>query len=151
MTIAPATVGDIIERNAALFPNKPAFVFEGGRITCAQFATRVRKLANALADGGLARGMRFAVLATNCVEYFEAVGTAVLTGTIAVTLNWRLAPAELLGIVTDCSPSVLIFEERFRSQAESLRAAGLIKRFISIGNALDGAERYEDVLAAGAD
>ena len=42
MTIAPSTVGDIIERNAALFPDKPAFAFEGRRITCAQFATRVR-------------------------------------------------------------------------------------------------------------
>src|SRR5262245_5005640 len=151
MTIAPSTVGDIIERNAALFPDKPAFVFEGKRITCAQFATRVRKLADALAAGGLARGMRLAVLAQNCVEYFEAVGTAELTGTIAVTLNWRLAPAELNQIVADCSPAVLIFEERFRSQAESLRAAGVIRRFIVIGAAVDGAESYEEVLAAGTD
>ena len=151
MTIAPSTVGDIIERNAALFPDKPAFVFEGRRISCAQFAARVRKLANALADGGLARGMRLAVLAQNCVEYFEAVGTAELTGTIAVTLNWRLAPAELAQIVADCNPTVLIFEERFRSQTESLRAAGIIERFIVIGAAVEVAERYEDVLAAGAD
>src|SRR5436305_2206162 len=105
MTIAPSTVGDIIERNAQLFPNKAAFVFEGKRHGFAQFATRVRKLANALAARGLTRGMRIAILAQNCVEYFEAVGTAELSGTIAVTLNWRLALAELQQIVADSSPT----------------------------------------------
>ena len=86
----------------------------------------MRKLANALEDGGLKRGMRLAILAQNCLEYFETVGTSELSGTIAVTLNWRLAPAELHQIVADCTPAVLVFEQRFRSQAESLRTAGLI-------------------------
>ena len=151
MTIAPSTLGDIIERNARLFPDKTAVVFEGQRPTFAQFETRVRKLANALADRGLARGMRLAILATNCLEYLETVGTAELAGTIAVTLNWRLAPAELRQIVADCTPVVLVFEQRFRSQAEDLRASGLIQRFIVIGEAAGGAEGYEDVLASGAD
>ena len=90
MTIAPSIVGDVIERNARLFPAKTAVVFEGKRPTFAQFATRVRKLSNALAAGGLKRGMRVAILAQNCIEYFETVGTAELAGFIAVTLNWRL-------------------------------------------------------------
>jgi acyl-CoA synthetase (AMP-forming)/AMP-acid ligase II len=152
MTTAPSIVGDIIERNAALFPNKTAVAFEGKHVTFGQFATRVRKLANALADRGLERGMRIAILAQNSIEYFETVGTSELTGTIAVTLNWRLATAELHQIVADCTPAVLVFEQRFRSQAESLRtAAGLIRRFIVIGTAFDGVESYEDVLASGAD
>jgi acyl-CoA synthetase (AMP-forming)/AMP-acid ligase II len=151
MITAPSILGDIIERNARLFPDKTAVVFEGKRRTFAQFETRVRKLANALADRGLARGMRLAILAQNCLEYFETVGTAELAGTIAVTLNWRLAPAELQQIVADCTPVVLVFEQRFRSQAEDLRASGLIQRFIVIGEAVDGAESYEDVLASGAD
>src|SRR5262245_26705754 len=136
MTQAPSIVGDIIERNARLFPDKAAVVFEGNRVTCAQFATRVRKLANALANGGLERGMRLAILAQNCVEYFETVGTSELGGTIAVTLNWRLAPAELHQIVLDCTPTVLLFEHRFRNHAESLRASGLIERFVVIGGSV---------------
>ncbi len=151
MTIAPSTVGDVIERNARLFPSKTAVVFEGKRPTFAEFATRVRKLSNALCDGGLKRGMRFAILAQNCLEYFEAVGTAETTGFIAVTLNWRLAPAELAPIVEDCTPTVLIFEERFRAQAETLRSQACIERFIVIGAATDWAESYEAVLASGAD
>jgi acyl-CoA synthetase (AMP-forming)/AMP-acid ligase II len=151
MTIAPVIVGDIIERNAALFPNKTAVVFEGKRPTFAAFARRVRRLTNALAAGGLRRGERFAILAQNCIEYFEAVGTAEMAGFIAVTLNWRLAPPELAQIVEDCTPSVLIFEERFRTQAESLRKQSCLTRFIAIGDAPVWAESYEQVLASGPD
>src|SRR5258708_2246271 len=133
MTIAPVTVGDVIERNAELFPAKTAVVFEGKRTTFVQFATRVRKLSNALCAGGLERGDRVAILAQNCLEYFETVGTAEMTGFIAVTLNWRLAPAELAPIVADCTPAVLVFEERFRAQAEHLRQQGSFRRFIVIG------------------
>ena len=151
MTIAPSIVGDVIERNAQLFPAKTAVVFEDQRPTYAQFASRVRKLSNALATDGLKRGMRLAILAQNCIEYFETVGTAELAGFIAVTLNWRLAPAELAPIIEDCTPTVLIFEERFRPQAESLRGHRCIERFIAIGAASDWAESYEAVLASGAD
>ncbi len=151
MTIAPSIVGDIIERNAELFPSKTAVVFEGKRPTFAQFATRVRKLANALAAGGLKHGERVAILAQNCLEYFETVGTAETAGFIAVTLNWRLAPPELAQIVSDCTPTVLIFEERFRAQAESLRGQKCLTRFIAIGEAPGWAEGYEAVLASGAD
>jgi acyl-CoA synthetase (AMP-forming)/AMP-acid ligase II len=151
MIIAPKIVGDIVERNAALFPNKPAVVFEGKRPTFAQFASRVRKLANSLAAGGLKHGDRVAILAQNCLEYFETVGTAEAAGFIAVTLNWRLAPAELAQIVADCTPTVLVFEERSRAQAESLRGEPSLTRFIAIGDGGGFAERYEAVLEAGAD
>jgi len=149
--IAPKTVGDVIERNARLFPNKTAVVFEGRRPTFAQFAARTRKLANALCEGGLQRQSRIAILAQNCIEYFEAVGSAELTGFIAVTLNWRLAAPELVQIVADCTPTVLFFEERFTAQAEALRAQGIIERFIVIGEAAGWAESYETMIAAGAD
>lgn len=151
MIIAPVIVGDIIERNAALFPDKPAVVFEGKRPTFVEFAARIRKLTNALAARGLKRGDRVAILAQNCIEYFETVGTAETAGFIAVTLNWRLAPPELAQIVEDCTPTVLIFEERFRTQAESLRNQKCLTRFIAIGDGGGFAESYEAVLASGTD
>ena len=75
----PTVLADVIERNARYFPGKTAVVFEGRRVTYAELATRVRRLANVLASWGLQRQARFAVLAQNCLEYFEAVGAAVGT------------------------------------------------------------------------
>src|SRR4051794_41872414 len=88
----PVVLGDVIERNARYFPGKTAVIFEDRRVTFSQFAARVRRFANALAGRGLQRQARFAVLAQNCLEYFEAVGAAERAGFIAVTLNWRVFP-----------------------------------------------------------
>jgi acyl-CoA synthetase (AMP-forming)/AMP-acid ligase II len=150
MSDLPRLLGDIFERNARLYPQKTAYVFEGRRITYAQFADRIRRAANALAVRGLAHQGRFAILAQNCVEYFEAVGAAETAGMIAVTLNWRLALPELIEIAADCTPTILIFETRFTAQADGLRSrVPGITHFIAIGeNAPNWAERYEDVLAA---
>jgi acyl-CoA synthetase (AMP-forming)/AMP-acid ligase II len=147
----PTVLGDVIERNARYFPGKTAVVCEERRVTYSEFAARVRKFANALASGGLQPQARFAILAQNCLEYFEAVGAAERAGFIAVTLNWRLSPQELAQIVADCTPTVLIFEAQFGAQAESLRRLGGVERFIVIGAATDWAESYEEVLAAAPD
>jgi acyl-CoA synthetase (AMP-forming)/AMP-acid ligase II len=150
MSDAPTVLGDVIERNAHYYPDRCAVVFEGRRTTYAEFARRVRRFANALAANGLAPQGRFAILAQNCVEYFEAVGAAELAGFVAVTLNWRLSPSELAEIVVDCTPTVLVFEAQFAAQAEVLRSHG-IERCIVIGDGPDWAERYEDIVAAAPD
>src|SRR5258708_2724439 len=130
----PTVLGDVIERNARHCPGKTAVVFEERRISYAEFASRTRRFANALGSGGLQRQARFAILAQNCLEYFEAVGAAELAGFIAVTLNWRLSVPELGQILDDCTPTVLIFEAQFTAQVESLRRQGSsIERFIIIG------------------
>ena len=148
----PTVLGDIIERNARYFPRNDAVVFEERRVTYADFAARARRFANALIAGGLQRQARFAVLAQNCPEYFEAVGAAELAGFIAVTLNWRLSPQELGQIVADATPTVLIFEPQFTPQVEILRRqGGSIERFIVIGPATAWAESYEEVLAGAPD
>src|SRR4030088_868371 len=148
----PVVLGDVIERTARYFPGKTAVIFEERRVTFSEFAARVRRFANALAARGLQRQARFAVLAQNCLEYFEAVGAAERAGFIAVTLNWRLSPQEPGQILDDCTPTALIFEAQFAAQVASLRRQGSsIERFIIIGPATDWAESYEDALAAAPD
>lgn len=148
MQSMPRVLGDVITRNARLYPDKTAFVFENRRVTFAQFAARVRRLANALGAAGLKRQGRVAILAQNCLEYFEIEGAAELAGFIAITLNWRLSALELAEIVADCTPAVLIFEAQFTALVETMRARSTsIERFIVIGDGLDWAESYDTTVA----
>jgi acyl-CoA synthetase (AMP-forming)/AMP-acid ligase II len=134
MQSQPMVLGDVIERNARLYPNKEAIVFEGRRATYAQFAAQARRCANMLHAGGLKPQARVAMLAQNCLEYLEIEAAAELAGFIVVTLNWRLSPHELAQIVKDCTPAVLIFESCFAGAADHLRRLDLgIERFIVIG------------------
>ena len=78
-----------------------------------------------LSAAGVAAGDRVAVLARDRPELVHLYFACVRTGAVLVPLNWRLAPAELRGIVADARPAVLFGEEAFRETArEVLGAAG---------------------------
>jgi acyl-CoA synthetase (AMP-forming)/AMP-acid ligase II len=141
---------DITVRNAQLYPNRTAVVFENRRCTYAQFASRAFRLANSLLARGLVRQERVAVLAPNCVEYFEVFAACESANLIIVNMNHRLSAKELTEICRDCEPSVLIFHAQFEQVAgELLRAVPTLRMAISIGGVSHAAEDYEAVLASG--
>jgi acyl-CoA synthetase (AMP-forming)/AMP-acid ligase II len=145
-------VGRVLERNAALFGNQTAVIFEHRVYTHRQVLERVYRLANALAGRGLARQERIAVLARNSSEYLELFGACEVAGFILVTLNTRLSVSELAAICADCQPTVLVFSDEHAAAAMQLRAglAG-VRLFVSIGEFADrGVESYEALLAEGA-
>jgi acyl-CoA synthetase (AMP-forming)/AMP-acid ligase II len=116
-------LGNIILRNARLFPDAPAIIFEGRTITHRAFAARAFRLAKALARIGVRRGDRVAVLAQNCPEYMESFAAGELGGFITVTINYRLAAPEVGYILSDSRPKVLIAEaplvERVSAEARN--------------------------------
>src|ERR1700722_10393087 len=116
-------VGDIIERNARLYPNKLALVYEDRRLTHRDLAERIFRLANGLIGLGLVQQERIAILTQNCNEEIEAAGAAEMAGFISVPINYRLAYREIEAICTDCQPAVLLFEEQYREAREKLMAA----------------------------
>jgi acyl-CoA synthetase (AMP-forming)/AMP-acid ligase II len=142
------TLADVLDRNATLYPHALAVVGEHGRTTHAEHRARVFRVANALVTRGLKKGDRFAVLSQNRPEYHELFGVAEATGLVLVTLNWRLAPAELAPIVADCTPRVIFFEARFADVAAALaRAVTAPPLLVSLDQG-EG-ETYAALLASG--
>lgn len=144
------TLGDIFKRNARLYPARPALVWNGSTVTHAEALARARRLGSAL-ECGLQRQDRVAILSQNSREYLEAMAGAYLAGLILVTLNWRLAPPELLAILKDCQPSVLLFESQFSDTVEKIRAQGFRARMICVGDCPFWAESYEAFVASGSE
>ncbi len=143
------TLGDLIERNAWLYPDKAAIVFEERTLTFGALLTRARKLANALLARGLTRGSRIAALAQNCPEYMELFAAVELTGLTIVNLNWRLTPAELVPILQDCQPDVLFCEAQFAEKAAALKAhLGGAQQIVVIAGEHEGAMPYEGFMGS---
>ena len=145
-------LGDVIERNALCYSGHPAILFEGRTITFGEFASRVRRLINALLARGLRRQDRIAVLAQNCPEHVEVHGAAGLGGFIAVGLNYRLSAVEQADILRDCTPAALVFDSSYAERVAELRPAlppGT--RLLCVGAPVDWAEPYEAALAAVSD
>jgi fatty-acyl-CoA synthase len=107
-------LSDLIERNAAFTPDKPATIFDGEVLSYAAFNARIGQTARALkAEYGVSRGDRVAILSLNRPEYLVLLYACARLGAMLVPLNWRLAVAEQTFILTDASVKVLVLEQAF--------------------------------------
>jgi long-chain acyl-CoA synthetase len=144
-------LGNITAKWAGLDPKRPALVDvpTGRRISFGELDARVRRLANALAARGVAKGDRVAVLARNCSEYFEIYYACARAGFVAQPLNWRLGVAELERILRDGDPSALVCSAEFAQERAALQRALDLRLWAELGAGGDGS--YEALVASGAD
>ncbi len=104
----------LIERNAAFAPDKPAVIFEGEALSYAGLSARIDQTACALkAELGVSRGDRVAILSLNRPDYLVLLYACARLGAMLVPLNWRLAVAEQLFILSDAGIKVLVLERDF--------------------------------------
>jgi fatty-acyl-CoA synthase len=104
----------LIERNAAFAPQKPALRFEGETLTYAAFNARIAQTARTLkSELGVDKGDRVAILSLNRPDYLVLLYACARLGAILVPLNWRLALAEQLFILSDAAAKVLVLEQAF--------------------------------------
>src|SRR5919106_5584487 len=83
--------------SAAVVPEREALVSSVGaaRVTYADMASHVNKLANSLQSMGVAQGSRVAVMGTNSPEYVEIYYACAQLGACFVPLNFRAKREEL--------------------------------------------------------
>jgi fatty-acyl-CoA synthase len=107
-------LSDLIERNAAFTPDKAATIFEGAVLSYAAFSARIEQAARALkAEFGVSRGDRVAIISLNRPDYLVLLYACARLGAMLVPLNWRLAVAEQLFILSDAAAKVLMLEQAF--------------------------------------
>src|SRR5579862_237547 len=143
------TVRDLIERNALCFPDREALVSGERRLSHSAWLQRALRLASGLYRLGLRRQDRVAVLAMNSVEIYETYASAEVAGYVAVPINFRLAPPEMVQVLRDSGAKILIFQAQYAQTVARLRTESTaIAHYICIG-AADSALSYEQVVAEG--
>ena len=106
----------LIERNAAFAPEKPAIRFEDKSLSYAELDARIELTARALkSEFGVSRGDRVAILSLNRPEYLVLLYACARLGAMLVPLNWRLAVAEQMFILSDAAAKVIVLEQAFSS------------------------------------
>jgi len=135
------------------FPRKTAVVCRNERLSYAQFADRVSRLAGALKSLGVGPGDRVAFLSINCHRLLEAYFAVLEVGAVLLPLNVRLSASEIAFILRDASPRVLFLEKIFLPLVESFRhEVRSIEKFILMDES-PGAQwllprSYEDLIAS---
>ncbi|MCD6032563.1 MAG: caiC, partial [Thermomicrobiales bacterium] len=115
-------LGEVVSRNAHLFPNKVGARDLARSMTYRQWNERSCRLANALLGLGLAKGDRVAILAYNCVEWLEIYVALAKAGLVAVPINFRLASPEIRYIADDAGARAFIVQDDLLDQVEAVRA-----------------------------
>ena len=130
-------IGDWLARRAMLTPNKVALIdaLHGNReITYQTWNCSANQTANFLREQlGIRQGDRVAVLAMNSVEYLDIWFALGKLGAILQNLNWRLTPRELIDLVVDANPKVLVYGDDFLPEVLALRAEAPALEYVALG------------------
>jgi fatty-acyl-CoA synthase len=142
-TVGNAGVGSWIERWARVAPDGVALIAGDRRLTYAELAGRVRRLANGLRTLGVAKGDRVAWLGPNHPAFLESLFAAGLLGAALAPVNHRLDEAEISWVLEDTMPRVLI--QHLPAGATSVRGARYCD--VTVGGSHEAAADFEALVA----
>ncbi|MFB9263078.1 class I adenylate-forming enzyme family protein [Bradyrhizobium erythrophlei] len=143
-------LGTLIERNAGFTPDKPAIQFEGETLSYAAFNRKIGQIARALkSELGVKRGDRVAILSLNRPDYLALLYACARLGAMLVPLNWRLAVAEQLFILSDARPKVLVIEQDFDALLPALAEQLPDTHPVGLDFAPLGGSRWDSLLERG--
>jgi len=116
--LGPAlTLGQMVDRAAARFPDQEAIVFKGERVTYAQLKRRADDFARGLLALGLGRGDHVVLWMPNCVEWNVANLGIAKIGAVTVTCNSRYKALEIDYLLRQSDAKALIMVDRFAAAA----------------------------------
>ncbi|WP_460358528.1 fatty-acid--CoA ligase FadD5 [Mycobacterium sp. ZZG] len=138
-----------LARHALMQSDQPALRFLGHTTTWAELDRRVSNLAGALHQRGVGFGDRVLILMLNRTEFIEAVLATNKLGAIAVPVNFRMTPAEIAFLVSDCEAKAVVTEAVLAGVATAVRDLDpTLATVISAGGGTgDDILDYDDVLA----
>ncbi|MFL5085743.1 MAG: acyl--CoA ligase family protein [Xanthobacteraceae bacterium] len=133
----------LLARAAYMYPEKVAIAHGQRQYSYRQFAERSWRLANALRAAGLHKGDRVAALLANSPPMLEAHFGVPAAGGILVTINTRLAPAEIEYILDHSGARYLLVDEEFAPALGSLDLTALhVVRCADTGTTEDPYEAF---------
>ncbi len=147
----------LIQRTAAVYPQRPAVIHGQIRRDWGETYGRCRRLASALAKRGVGKGDTVAIMSPNTPAMFEAHFGVPATGAVLNALNYRLDAANLAFILDHGEAKVLLTDTEFAPVIEQALAQASVSplvidiadpEFTGEGGRL-GEMEYEEFLATG--
>jgi long-chain acyl-CoA synthetase len=144
-------VHEFLEESAERFPDKPALICDGRRLTYRQIEQDANRVANGLLDAGVQRGDRVVVWLPNSVEAVLAIFGILKAGATFVVVNATTKPDKLVYILNDCGATCLFAPSRQANEMAPLMEGvpSLMLGLLCGKGAGDGAADHENLLSFG--
>ncbi len=149
----PLAIGSILSHAAGSHPRKGLVSRDGGdfaRITYADFAKRVAKLAHGLRALGVRPGDRVASFAWNGHRHMELYYAVPMIGAVLHTVNIRLFPDQAAYVLEHAGDGVVFFDTSLVEQVKAFHALrpNANRTYVAMGEPSDAfaALDYEELL-----
>ena len=109
-----------LKRAVCLRGDRPALIYGDQSWSYRELQERVARLGSLFVSYGIQRDDRIAMLSSNSDHYWCFYYGVIWSGGIMVPLNHRLSTLELLTIVEDCQPKILLYDSASALKAEAL-------------------------------
>ncbi|MBE9569168.1 MAG: AMP-binding protein, partial [Proteobacteria bacterium] len=141
-------LGDIPRLNAKRHPQKKALIMGDQHFTYSQLNDMANCLAKGLLSLGVSSGDRVAVMAENCLEFVVINYAVAKCGAVLVPVNFRYKKTELVYLVNNSEPCVLVYGPEFVSLVEEARGEFAVPvRLVAIsGEPLDSGLTMEGLM-----
>jgi acyl-CoA synthetase (AMP-forming)/AMP-acid ligase II len=132
--------------------HRDAVVCDGQRQRWDEFAATLNRFANALADRGIGRGERVAVVMSNGLPMVHALFGTLNAGAVSVPMNLSVSDDALVGLVRDAGARALVATADQRARIDALRSqlGPEVGLFLLAGEATPGWTGWEAFLAGAA-
>lgn len=107
-----------------------ALVFYGNEVTFRQLHEYINRFAAALADLGVIKGDRVALMLPNCLDYIYAYYAAIKLGAIVVQMNPMYTPTEVQFILKDSETRVFIGVDGASASFQAIRDTVAVEHVI---------------------
>lgn len=119
---------DFLEISARRYPDHPAIVYYGRRITYSELWSECLRMAGALAELGVAKGDRVALYLQNSPHFIIGLLAGMRAGAVIVPMNPMLVAHEFSHILSDCGAGiVLTTTDLYPRIADACRDRGVSK------------------------
>ncbi len=132
-------IGEILARNARMYPNDVALVEripaekKQWKITWKEFDERANRFANALSKKGIKKGDKVVHWMNNSINWLIAYFGIVRTGAWVVPLNFRFTSVDLKYCCEVAEPKLIVFDQDFTAKIDEVRSALSAKDYICFG------------------
>lgn len=164
----PRTIAQQLELTAQAHGERDALIFGERRLSWAETRDTSRDLARSMLAAGVGRGDHIAVWLPNHPEWVLLWFASAYIGAVMVPINTRYKTEEARYILHQCDARLLVMTDEFvgidylemldrlcpRLQAGSLPNDAEfpeLRRVVVLGHAPEGAQRFDDFVAAGSD
>ena len=139
---------DFLDRNVEWRPDAPALelVDTGETVSYAAFDERVNRVATGLADRGVRKGDRVAMVLFDTVEFPSIPYACYRIGAVPVSINVMLATGNVRYVFEGMHPTVLVYDDGVAEGVETA-ADGAVRSpdLVRVGGSPPGGESYEAV------